>query len=188
MDWYSLLKVVHIVGWVSWFAGFFYLGRMFVYHREAQDEPDGERQILLCQFNLMMNRVYKIILNPAMMITWTAGIALLVFMIMQSGEYMRVNTWMHGKLFLLVLLLAYHIWCKKMIKRLENGEQPYNSFAFRLLNEFPTLFLVCITSLAVYKNSTNYLYLGLFLLFFIGMLYIGAKKYQKRREQLEKGE
>lgn len=186
MDWISFLKVLHIVGWVSWFAGFFYLGRMFVYHRESQDKPQPDRDILLAQYDLMMARAYKIILNPAMMLTWIGGIGMLVVYTLESGsEWIKVNSWMHPKLLLLFLLIGYHIWIKFMIKKLAAGEQPYKSFTFRMLNEMPTLFLVSITSLAIYKNSLNYAYLIAFIVFFTGMLYRGAKAYQRRREQME---
>ena len=186
MDWINLLKVLHIVGWVSWFAGFFYLGRMFVYHRESQDKPQPDRDILLAQYNLMMSRAYKIILNPAMMITWVGGIGMLVVYKQQFGaEWIKSNAWMHPKLLLLFLLIGYHIWVKLMIKKLARGEQPYKSFTFRMLNELPTLFLVSITSLAIYKNSLNYAYLVAFIVLFTGLLYRGAKAYQKRREQME---
>jgi len=186
MDWISFLKVLHIVGWVSWFAGFFYLGRMFVYHRESQDKAQPDRDILLAQYNLMMSRAYKIILNPAMMISWVGGIGMLVVYTQQMGsEWIRSNAWMHPKLLLLFLLIGYHIWVKRMIKKLAAGEQPYKSFTFRMLNELPTLFLVSIVSLAVYKNSLNYAYLLAFIVFFTGMLYRGAKAYQKRREAMD---
>ena len=186
MDWINLLKVLHIVGWVSWFAGFFYLGRMFVYHRESQDKPQPDRDILLAQYNLMMSRASKIILNPAMMITWVGGIGMLVVYTQQFGaEWIKSNAWMHPKLLLLFLLIGYHIWVKLMIKKLARGEQPYKSFTFRMLNELPTLFLVSITSLAIYKNSLNYAYLVAFIVLFTGLLYRGAKAYQKRREQME---
>lgn len=187
MNWILLFKVIHIVGWVSWFSGFFYLGRMFVYHRESQDKPEPERKILTEQFNLMMGRVYMIILNPAMMLTWIGGLAMIVIYYVQTdGAWFKFenNGWMHIKFLPLFLLIAYHLWCKRMIKKLANGERPYESFAFRMLNEMPTLFLVTIVSIGIYKNALNYLYLSAFLLVFTGMLYVSAKKYQKHRESL----
>lgn len=183
MDWISFLKVAHIIGWVSWFAGFFYIGRMFVYHREAADKPAGERAVLQPQYSLMMQRAYKLILNPAMMIAWVCGIAMLVVYTMQTGsEWIKANGWMHTKLLLLVFLVGYHIWVKKTIAKAAAGSLPYNSFKFRMLNELPTLFLVAITALAIYKNSLNYGLWALSLLLLTGLIYFMAKAYQKKRE------
>ncbi len=187
MDWINFFKVFHIVGWVSWFAGFFYLGRMFVYHRESADRPQAERDVLLPQYNIMMERAYKIILNPAMMITWVGGIAMLVIYTMQSGaEWIRANSWMHSKLLLLFALIAYHIWVKKMIAKLKNGEKPYSSFTFRLLNEMPTLFLVSIVSLAIYKNVLSPIALVIMLAVLAAFLYFTARGYQKKREKMKR--
>ncbi len=171
-------KALHIIGFVAWFAGLFYLVRMFVYYREASEKEQPERDILTKQFNLMQWRVYRIICNPAMMITWTAGLSIIV---LYGYEWFSVNYWLHIKLVLLIGLTYYHLWCKKMIKKLEAGESNISSFHFRLLNEVPTLFLVIIVMLAVYKNSLNGLYAIIGLLIFGFLLYIGTKAYRRAR-------
>ena len=187
MDWISFFKVFHIIGWVSWFAGFFYIGRMFVYHRESSDRPEAERAVLLPQYNIMTERAYKIILNPAMMITWVGGIAMLIIYTLDFGaEWIRVNGWMHTKLLLLFALIGYHIWVKKMIAKLKNGQRPYSSFKFRLLNELPTMFLVSIVSLAIYKNALSPLYLIILLIVLAAFMYFAAKGYQKKREKMKR--
>ena len=184
-------KALHVVGFVAWFAGLFYLVRMFVYHEEAADKEEPERSILQAQFNLMEWRVYRIICNPAMMITWVAGLVMLALGIFSAAvpNYLTgdigTGGWMHVKLLLLVLLTIYHLWSKRIIRRLEAGERPFSSWQYRLLNEFPTLFLISISYIAVYgKGGTlNYAYLfgGIFL--FIGLLYLGAKLYKRSRER-----
>lgn len=173
-------KALHIVGFVAWFAGMFYLVRMFVYHVEANDKPQPEKDILKKQYNLMEWRVYKIIINPAMIITWICGIAMLY---LHGLEWLKVNPWMHIKLTLLLLLSGYHGWSKVMIKKLEKGEMPYTSFQFRLLNEVPTLFLLSIVLLAVYRNMLNFAYAFGGILAFGFVLYLFAKLYKKSREK-----
>jgi protoporphyrinogen IX oxidase len=182
-------KALHVVGFVAWFAGLFYLVRMFVYHEEAAEKAEPERGILQRQFNLMEWRVYRIICNPAMMITWGAGLLMLGLGIYSravpnylAGEIGNAG-WMHVKLFLLVLMTVYHLWTKRLIKRMEAGERPFSSWQYRLLNELPTLFLLTISYIAVYGKGgmLNYLYLFGGLVLFIGLLYLGARAYKRRR-------
>ncbi len=172
------LKALHIVGFVSWFAGLFYLVRMFVYHEEALDKPEPEQSILKKQFNIMQWRVYKIICNPAMMITFIGGLGMLYL----NPEYLKMG-WMHLKLSLVFALLAYHLYCKSVIRKLEKGIRLYTSFQYRLLNEVPTLFLVSIVLLAVLKNGLNTLYAFLGVIAFGLVLYIATKLYKRSREQ-----
>ena len=167
---------MHIIGFVAWFAGLFYLVRMFVYHTEAYDKASPEKEILTKQFNMMEWRVYKIICNPAMNVTLTFGISMLVY----NPAYLQMP-WLHVKLTLLVLLIGYHHYCKSIIKKLEKGKTGFSSFQFRLLNELPTLFLFSIVLIAVLKSSVNYIYLfgGIILLGLL--LYLIAKAYKRSR-------
>lgn len=184
-----LLKALHVVGFVSWFAGQFYLVRIFVNHAEAFDKPEAERNVLAPYFTGMEWRVYRIILTPAMVITWVAGLGMLGLGIWSDGvpNYFAMGTpgWMHVKLLLLVLLSGYHGWCKTVIPKLETGASPYSAWQFRLLNEVPTLFLVAIAFIAVLGKSgqLNYLYLLLGVGVFAGMIYRGAKAYARRRDK-----
>lgn len=175
-----LLKSLHIVGFVAWFAGLFYLVRMFVYHVEAFAKPQPERDILVQQYSVMEWRVYLIILGPAVVLTWTCGV---IMLFIHGVEWLSVNWWMHAKLVLLVLLTWYHHSCKGIIRKLERGERPFTSFQFRLLNEVPTLLLVPIVLLAVYRNAFNVVYTLLGLIAFGGLLFAGAKMYKRSREK-----
>lgn len=172
-------KSLHIVAFVAWFAGLFYLVRMFVYHREAQDQPEPARGILSAQFALMEWRVYRIICNPAMLLTWACGLAMLY---LHGLAWLAANPWMHVKLLLLVLLSGYQAWCKKVIQVLERGAFPYSSFQFRLLNEVPTVFLLSIVLLAVYRNALNSGLALLGIVGFMGLLFVGARWYRRRRQ------
>ena len=173
------LKALHIVGFVAWFAGLFYLVRIFVYHAEAGEKGEPEKSILQKQFTQMQWRVYRIICNPAMMITWTAGIVMLVL----NPTYLQMG-WMHIKLTLLVVLLGYHLYCTRVIRRQEAGEEGMTPWQLRLFNEIPTLFLVAITFLAVYGKAggLNYLYFIVGLVLFSVLIYGGARAYKMRRE------
>ena len=174
-----IFKVVHIIGFVSWFAGLFYLVRMFVYHTEAYDEPEPKKEILRNQFHLMEKRVYSIICNPAMNITWIFGF----LMIYTYGyDWFKVNTWLHFKLVILVLMSGYQSYCKTLIKKLETGKTGFSSTQFRLFNEVPTLFLILISSIAVFKNGTNPYILIASIIGVIIILIGLTKLYKKIRE------
>jgi putative membrane protein len=180
-------KALHVVGFVSWFAGLFYLGRMFVNHAEVDTRPASDRAVLWPEYIGMEWRVYRLIANPAMMITWLAGLAMLTIDLtgIQTRAYFSTGTagWLHLKLFLLVLLTAYHLYCKRLIRRMEAGERPLSPWQLRLWNEVPTLFLVSIPFTAVYGigGRLNYGYLAVGVLLFAGMIYRGAVAYRKRR-------
>ena len=177
---YLILKAFHIITMVAWFAGLFYLVRLFVYHVEAFEKPEAERNILTKQFNIMEWRLYKIICNPAMMLTWTFG---LIMLYMNGLEWLKINPWLHVKITLVILLTLYHLRCKKYIKQLEQGKAPFSSYQYRLFNELPTLFLVSIVVLAVFKNLTNFGYtLGGIIAFAI-LLFVIVRLYKSSREK-----
>ena len=175
-----LFKALHVFGFVAWFAGLFYLVRIFVYHTEAMDRAEPERSILIREFNAMQWRVYKIICNPGMMITWFCGLGMLY---LHGWEWLQVNIWMQVKLVLLAGLLVYHVHAKKVIQKLEKGERYFSSFQFRLWNELPTLFLLSIALLAVYRNTINFLYAFGGVLLFAFALVMAAKMYKNFREK-----
>jgi putative membrane protein len=178
-----ILKAIHVIGFVAWFAGLFYLVRMFVYHVEARAEEEPRRSILTEQFGIMEVRVFRIISQPAMVITWLAGIGMLV----ANPTYLQMG-WLHVKLGLLVLLLVYHFYCGGLIKRLEKGETPMTGFQFRLFNEVPTLLLVGISFIAVLgkAGSLNYGYLLLGIVAFGVLMVVFARLYRALRKQRSK--
>lgn len=189
---YWILKALHVIGFVTWFAGLFYLVRMFVYDMEARDKEQPERDILVKQFNLMQWRVYKIIANPAMMITWTAGLAMIgIGFTKYAPNYLTSEGgtpgWMHLKLTLVVLLTVYHIWCKRTIKKLESGQNSLSAWQFRLANELPTIFLLAIVFIATLGKVGFLSYPILFaaLLIFGAFIYYGAVSYRKKRAASE---
>jgi len=174
-----IFKVLHIIGFVAWFAGLFYLVRIFVYYREAEDKPQNEKEVLQPQFHLMQKRVYKIICNPAMMITWIGGLAMIYI---YGLEWFRENSWLHAKITLVLLMTVYHLYCKRYITQLKEGTSSHTPFQLRLMNEVPTLFLFAIVIFAVFKNGANSL-IVLGSTFAFGMvLFVFTKWYKKIRE------
>lgn len=175
-----LFKTLHIVGFTAWFAGLFYLVRIFVYHIEAFDQEEVKRSILIEQYRIMEGRVYRIICMPAMIITWICGLA----MIFSYGkEWFAASTWIHIKLVLLLMLTAYHLFNGRLVSRLAKGKISWTSYHLRLWNEVPTLFLVSIAMLAVFKNSTDLGKAVASLVAFAVVLVMITKAYKRLREK-----
>lgn len=175
---YLLFKSLHLIAMVAWFAGLFYLIRLFVYHTEAFDKPEQEKEILTAQYHLMESRLYKIICNPAMIITWVFGLAMLYI---NGLDWLRQNPWMHLKLTLVLLLTAYHHFCPRFIRNLKKGLTPMSPFKWRLYNEIPTLLLVSIVMLAVYKNLSNIINGFIGIIGFAILLFVFAHLYKNKR-------
>ena len=168
-------KALHLIGVIIWFAGLFYLGRLFVYHREADEREEPERGTLKVQFALMEKRLYYGITWPGLCITIFFGIAMLI----EWG----LPPWILSKIGLVVLLVIYHLWCGQLRKLLLQEKSCWSGKQFRLFNEIPTLLLVSIVFLVVFKETFSW---SVFLLILSGMiLTIGltvqllAKKRQK---------
>jgi protoporphyrinogen IX oxidase len=113
---YLWFKSFHIIGFVAWFAGLFYLPRLFVYHIEAGERSAAEKTILQAEFSILEKRLYKLIMNPAMIFTliMAAGI------IWTEPEILK-QTWLHAKITLVLLLMGFHHYCGRIIKKLEAG-------------------------------------------------------------------
>lgn len=176
---YPLFKALHIIGFVAWFAGIFYIVRLFVYHREAWERgaEDPEGITLRKQYQVMEERLFKIIQNPAMYLTLIGGIGMLVL----SPAWVD-SPWMHVKLTLVFGLVLYHFSCLRQIKKLAQAPTGISSFGYRLYNEVPTLMLIAIVMLAVWKNLKG-LWLGLAVLLGLGILFfVAAKLYKRKRE------
>lgn len=145
---YSWFKALHIIGVVVWFAGLFYLVRLFIYHVEAQTQPEPAQGILKAQYALMEKRLYNIITTPGMILTVAMAVGLLVL----ERAWLH-DWWMHLKLTFVVLLLGYHVYCGRLLGQLEKGTCTWTSGQLRALNEAPTVLLFVIVLLAVFKNN-----------------------------------
>ena len=136
---YPWLKAFHVVSMVSWMAGLLYLPRLFVNH--AEKAPAGSE--LSEVFTGMERRLLKIIMNPAMMATWTFGLILL-FM---PGAVDHDSIWIWAKILLVVGLTWYHVWLGKCHKRFAAGENQTTGKTFRRMNELPAVIMVLVVVL-----------------------------------------
>ncbi len=180
---YYWFKAFHLIGIVVWFAGLFYLVRLFVYHAEAEQEPEPARSILKKQYEIMEKRLYGIITTPGMIV----AVAMAIGLISTEPEVLK-STWLHIKLAFVVLLIGYHHFCKRIMKKLAAGECQWTGQQFRALNEAPTVLLVLIVLLAVFKNSlpldlTTWLVAGL-VIAMVASIQLYAKKRRKDKEKL----
>lgn len=136
-----IVKAFHIIFMVAWFAGLFYLPRLFVYHAMASDKISIER------FFTMESRLYYAIMWPAALLTTVFGIYLLTY---HPGYYLKVG-WMHAKLAFVLLLWAYHFACGHYLKCFARHQNRRQARFYRFFNEIPTLLLVGIVVLVVVK-------------------------------------
>ena len=182
MEWIQtnvgIIKSLHIIFMVSWFAGLFYMVRLFIYHVEANGKEDPEKAILTKQFLIMERRLWWIISTPAMMLTVIFGVLMLVAI----PSYLT-QLYIHLKLGFVLLLLVYHFICQKIYFDLKTDRFFWGSGALRVWNEVATLLLVIIVFIVVLKDSLNWVYatIGFFAVALLLMLAI--KMYQAIRKK-----
>jgi putative membrane protein len=145
---YLWFKTLHIVGVVVWFAGLFYLVRLFIYHREAAELEPPLRQAFEAQYAVMERRLANIITTPGMVV----AVAMAVGLLLVEPIWLK-QTWMHAKLAFVALLLAYHWFCYRLMGQLQRGECRWSGRQLRALNELPTLLLVLVVMLVVFKGQ-----------------------------------
>jgi putative membrane protein len=146
-----LCKALHIVGFVSWFAGLFYIVRLFIYHVESVERPAAERVVLHEQFVLMERRLWKVITVPAMVVTMIFG-GLLGYSILAPQSSIFAVPWLLVKIGLVFVLLGYHLVCGRILRQLAAGTCRWTAPQLRQWNEVATLLLVAIVMIAVFKN------------------------------------
>jgi putative membrane protein len=132
------IKVIHIVAVISWMAGLLYLPRLFVYHSENISKND-----LSSTFKIMEYRLYRFIMNPAMMVVWLSG-----FILLYDNGF---DLWLIIKFLLVFLMTIFHIFMKKCLNDFENDKSEYSSKFFRIINEIPTILMIFIIILVVIK-------------------------------------
>jgi len=170
---YYYIKAIHIIFVVSWFAGLFYIVRLFIYHTEAQERPESERKVLSAQFEVMERKLWNIITTPAMILTVAAGITMLFIIPGWLNE-----AWLQVKLCFVVGLLVYHFKCQQIIKQMKQGVFKWTSTQLRVWNELATIFLFAIVFLAVLKNAISWIY-GLLGLVAFAVIIMSAVKIYK---------
>lgn len=180
---YFWFKAFHLIGIVVWFAGLFYLGRLFVYHVEANEQPEPASTILKNQYQIMEKRLYNIITTPGMVVTVAMAIGLL-----RTEPEVLKQGWLHIKLLFVAILIGYHFYCGYLMRQLANGKCSWGSQQLRALNEAPTVLLLAIVLLAVFKNDlpldiTTWGILGLIIAMAV-TIQLYAKKRKRDREKI----
>lgn len=172
------LKAVHIIFIVTWFAGLFYIPRLFVYIAESHGKHEPERSILLKQLNMMTSRLWYGITWPSAIITFAMGTALIV----NRPEWLQQG-FMHIKLTLVFFLYLYHFSLHYLFNQLRKGVVRYSSQKLRLWNEVATLFLISIVFIIVLKSALSMVW-GLVGLLIVTLLILGGmaiyKRYRKK--------
>ena len=132
------VKAFHIIFMVTWFAGLFYLPRLFVYHAMSEDSPSIER------FKVMERKLFYGIMTPGAVLTIVFGLWLWLGFGISGG-------WLHTKLLLVVLLIAYHLYCGKLLSNFRQDRNQHGHVYYRLFNEIPVVLLIAIVILVVVK-------------------------------------
>ncbi|RIV44491.1 CopD family protein [Flagellimonas pelagia] len=175
---YNYIKSLHLIFVVTWFAGLFYIPRLFIYHIEAWQKPSPDKEILSEQLKLMTKRLWYIITWPSAVLCTLFAIWLLILM---PGWLQQ--PWMHVKLAFVVLLFVYHFKCHQIFKQMQRDDIRYTSKFMRIWNEVATIILFAVVFLVILKSAFNWIYgiVGMFVLAILLML--GIKMYKRYREK-----
>lgn len=174
---YLYLKSLHLIFIITWFAGLFYIVRLFVYQIEASQKDSPEKEILGKQLKIMASRLWYIITWPSMILALVFGTVLLILMPGWLSE-----PWMHVKLAFVVILIIYNIKCQQIFTQLQNDIVKYSSNYMRLFNEVPTIILFSVVFLVILKDGVNWIYGTIGIIAFSMLLMIGYKWYKRIRE------
>lgn len=175
---YLYIKSLHIIFVVTWFAGLFYIVRLFIYQTEALHKPEPEKSILHNQLSKMSRLLWNIITWPSAIITLILATTLLVLQ-----PFWLQQPFMHIKLTFVFLLYLYHFSCHYIYKKLQKGEIKYSSTQLRIWNEVATLFLVAVVFLIVLKNELNWIWGTVGFIGFGILLMVAIKIYKAFRKK-----
>ena len=142
MNYYLLFKTLHLIAVISWMAGLLYLPRIFVYHVENYQKKETTEI-----FETMERKLYFYIMRPAMIISWLFGILL----IYQIGFESFSQLWLQLKIFFVIILTVYHEYLGKCLTSLRDGSNSKSSRFFRIINEIPTILLILIVFIVIFK-------------------------------------
>ncbi|SDW90886.1 protoporphyrinogen oxidase HemJ [Marinobacter mobilis] len=135
------VKAFHLIAMVCWFAGIFYLPRLFVYHAACDDEPGRER------FKVMERKLYRGITTPAMIATVGLGLWLISY----NPSFYLSQGWLHAKLTLIAVLIGYHFYCGRLVKVFRDDRNTRSHVFYRWFNELPVLILLAVVILATVR-------------------------------------
>lgn len=177
------IKALHIIFIVTWFAGLFYMPRLFIYNTEAQSNPsEAAKDALTQQFTVMMQRLWKGITIPSALLTLVFGPLTLY----QYGYLYNMPTWLWIKLGFVLGLYIYFIWLHRIFKQQVRGLFQYTSTQLRIINEIATIFLIAIVFLVSVRDAMSLVYGLLGLIGFIFILMSAIRIYKTIRTKKEK--
>ncbi len=142
MNTYLLFKSLHLIATISWMAGLLYLPRIFVYHSENKDNEGKDET-----FKIMERRLFIIIMNPSMVLSWIFGVLLIHSLGSESFSFF----WLQIKLFLVIILTAYHFFLFYCLKKFQENLNEFSPKFYRFINEIPTILLIIIIFTVVFK-------------------------------------
>ena len=175
---YQYIKALHLIFVITWFAGLFYIPRLFIYHIEAAAKSSPEKEILTKQLKLMTKRLWFIITWPSAVLATGFGIWLLIL----TPVWLQ-QPWMHVKLAFVVLLIIYHLKSHQIFKQLQRDEIKYSSKFMRIYNEGATIILFAVVFLVILKSAFNWIY-GVIGIIVLGiLLMLGIKLYKRIRSK-----
>ena len=145
MNTYLLFKSIHLIAVISWMAGLLYLPRIFVYHSEAAQNNKSED--LIETFKVMERRLFVYIMNPAMIVSWIFGV--LLFHTIGVDNFGSI--WLQLKLVLVIILTIYHFFLFQCLRKFVENRNTYSSKFYRIINEIPTVLLIGIILVVVFK-------------------------------------
>jgi putative membrane protein len=173
---YLYIKSLHIIFVTTWFAGLFYIIRLFIYYKEAEEKPEIEKNILIKQYKLMIKRLWYIITWPSAVLATIFAVWLLVLQ-----PFWLEATWMIIKLGFVLALFAYHWSCQVMYNQIEKGYLKYSSFALRVWNEVATIILFACVFLVILKNTLGWIFGVVGIVGVSIVLMLGIKLYKNLR-------
>ncbi|MCT8339436.1 CopD family protein [Flavobacteriaceae bacterium TK19130] len=178
---YNYVKALHLIFVITWFAGLFYIVRLFVYQIEASEKPSPEKEILGTQLKLMAKRLWYIITWPSAVL----AIGFAIWLILERTFYLT-DSWMQVKLGFVFLLILYHLKCHQIFKQLQRDEVKHSSNFMRLFNEGATIILFAVVFLVILRHAINWIYGVVGIILFSVLLMLGYKFYKRLREGKEK--
>ncbi len=175
---YLYLKALHIIFVITWFAGLFYIVRLFIYHAEALEKDEPDKSILADQLAMMSKKLWYIITWPSALLTLVFGTSLLI----TEPAWLKMP-FMHIKLTFVALLYVYHLMCHKLFLNLQSGVSKYSSTQLRVFNEMATIILFAVVFLIVLKNQLSWIWGTIGLISFAIILMMAIKLYKKFRKK-----
>ena len=176
---YNYIKALHLIFVITWFAGLFYIPRLFIYHTEASKKTKQEADILIAQLKIMSKRLWYIITWPSAILAIIFAIWLLI--LMPSWLF---QGWMHLKLTFVALLIVYHLKTHRIFLKLQKNKIDYSEMFLRIWNEGATLLLFAIVFLAILKDGLHWIRGILGILGLGVILVLGIRLYKKTRKDI----